>query len=111
MQYWALDWLPLSRRPPDPWRAFLPDSSNVCFTHADLHLQNIIISGEPGERQPSGIVDWGQAGWYPGWWEYCKALLLTGHHMWYREGWLGAVMRAYDQEYEDFGGYWDCKPP
>ena len=70
-----------------------------------------MVSGEPGSRQLSGIVDWGQAGWYPEYWEYCKVLLLTGHHPWYSDGWLLSVMRPYDEAYAGFVGYWGCKPP
>lgn len=44
----------------------------VVFTHDDLVPPNIILS--PGANPVvAAIIDWGQAGWYPAYWEYCKA--------------------------------------
>ncbi|RAL01363.1 aminoglycoside phosphotransferase family protein [Aspergillus ibericus CBS 121593] len=44
----------------------------VVFTHNDLLPPNIIIS--PGANpKVAAIIDWAQAGWYPAYWEYCKA--------------------------------------
>lgn len=57
---------------PDPYREMLPDDAQVVFTHADLHPSNIIVSPD----SPSTIValiDWEQSGWYPDYWEFCKA--------------------------------------
>ncbi|RHZ71791.1 hypothetical protein CDV55_105462 [Aspergillus turcosus] len=44
----------------------------IVFTHNDLLPSNIMIT--PG-RNPkvAAIIDWAQAGWYPAYWEYCKA--------------------------------------
>ncbi|KAH8649244.1 phosphotransferase enzyme family protein [Xylariales sp. PMI_506] len=42
------------------------------FTHDDLVACNIILSSEPNPHV-AAIIDWGQAGWYPAYWEYCKA--------------------------------------
>ncbi|KAH3913092.1 hypothetical protein HBI56_087890 [Parastagonospora nodorum] len=59
-------------QPPHPNRQFLPDEVPIVFTHADLHPSNIIIS--PGiHPQVISIIDWHQSGWYPAYWEYCKA--------------------------------------
>lgn len=44
----------------------------ICFTHNDLCPPNILISKGP-DPTVVGIIDWGQAGWYPSYWEYCKA--------------------------------------
>ncbi|KAJ5920361.1 hypothetical protein N7516_011219 [Penicillium verrucosum] len=44
----------------------------VVFTHDDLVPPNILLS--PGANPVvAAISDWGQAGWYPAYWEYCKA--------------------------------------
>ncbi|RDW93784.1 aminoglycoside phosphotransferase family protein [Aspergillus mulundensis] len=44
----------------------------VVFTHADLVPSNILLS--PGSSpRIAAILDWGQAGWYPAYWEFCKA--------------------------------------
>ncbi|KOS38247.1 hypothetical protein ACN38_g10946 [Penicillium nordicum] len=43
----------------------------VVFTHDDLVPPNILLS--PGANLVvAAIIDWGQAGWYPAYWEYCK---------------------------------------
>lgn len=43
------------------------------FTHSDLCPPNILLS--PGSNpQVTAIVDFGQSGWYPWYWEYCKAV-------------------------------------
>lgn len=48
------------------------DDVSVVFTHADLVLPNILVSSGPNPKI-AAIIDWGQAGWYPAYWEYCKA--------------------------------------
>lgn len=57
---------------PDPYREQVPDSATITFTHSDLHPSNIMVDPE----NPSAIVaviDWAQSGWYPDYWEFCKA--------------------------------------
>jgi hypothetical protein len=44
----------------------------VVFTHDDLVPPNIMLSSGPNPIV-AAIIDWGQAGWYPAYWEYCKA--------------------------------------
>jgi hypothetical protein len=44
--------------------------TEIRFTHGDLSPGNILIENE----HVSGIVDWEQAGWYPAYWEYVKAM-------------------------------------
>ncbi|OAL55171.1 kinase-like protein [Pyrenochaeta sp. DS3sAY3a] len=60
-------------RAPHPYRSNLPDDATIVFTHADLHPSNIILSAGPNPRVLA-IIDWHQSGWYPDYWEYCKAL-------------------------------------
>ena len=60
---------------PDPFRNSLPDTSPITFTHADLHPSNILVSTDG--RQIVAIIDWHQSGWYPGYWEYCKAVFTA----------------------------------
>lgn len=50
----------------------IDDEVPVVFTHDDLVPPNIILSPGPNPRV-AAIIDWGQAGWYPAYWEYCKA--------------------------------------
>lgn len=91
----------------DPYRELLCDTCNVYFTHGDLHRSNIIISGTPGAQRIVGIIDWGQAGWYPEYWEYCK-LLIPERWMeeWRSAGWVEKVMKPYPDEWEAISTYW-----
>lgn len=57
---------------PDPFRDSLPDNSPITFTHADLHPSNILVTSDAPYRVVA-IIDWHQSGWYPDYWEYCKA--------------------------------------
>lgn len=62
---------------PDPFWQFLPDDSRIVFTHADLHPSNIIMSADSSGRILA-VIDWHQSGWYPEYWEFCKALFTSG---------------------------------
>ncbi|CAG7938408.1 unnamed protein product [Penicillium nalgiovense] len=46
------------------------DVPNV-FTHNDLVPPNTPLSPGPNPKV-AAIIDFGQAGWYPAYWEYCK---------------------------------------
>jgi aminoglycoside phosphotransferase len=67
----------------------------ICFTHADLASRNIMI--ENGHI--SGIIDWGQAGWYPEYWEYVK-LMWGGKYDWQTKWplYFDHFMKRYDYE-------------
>ncbi|KAJ8502293.1 hypothetical protein ONZ51_g98 [Trametes cubensis] len=63
------------RFPDDPARR----EHKIMFTHADLNPRNILIDritdGDAGGGwRVTGIVDWENAGWYPEYWDYTKAL-------------------------------------
>jgi Phosphotransferase enzyme family len=59
-------------RTPHPYCSTFPDDARIVFTHADLHPSNIMISRD-AEPKIIAIIDWTQSGWYPDYWEYCKA--------------------------------------
>jgi thiamine kinase-like enzyme len=72
-----------NRHHPDPaafvdlMRGGLPDDAPITFTHGDLHPRNIIISSRTDDSKLPrilAIIDWYQSGWYPAYWEYCKAV-------------------------------------
>ncbi|KAK9854401.1 hypothetical protein MYU51_004419 [Penicillium brevicompactum] len=44
----------------------------VVFTHDDLVPPNIMLSSGPNPVV-AAVIDFGQSGWYPAYWEYCKA--------------------------------------
>ena len=102
----------MSDRPPDPYRLFLTDTSAIYFSHGDLHLSNIIVSGSPGCRSIAAILDWEQAGWYPEHWEYCKALIGTHYeHEWRSAGWSETFMKTDVYENTAVSEYWSWKQP
>lgn len=106
IQFWALAPMPVSQRPPDPSRALLSDSADTYFSHGDLHLDNIMVDGSPGSRYIISIVDRGQAGWYPAFWEYCKMHSGTADHEWCTQGWIRRVLSPYLSKSEAFENYW-----
>lgn len=55
-------------------RSLLLDDVSITFTHGDLHRSNIIVSPEgEGALRVLAIIDWHQSGWFPAYWESCKA--------------------------------------
>lgn len=56
---------------PDPYRSGMPDDAEVVFTHADIHPSNVMVSKD--SPKIVAIIDWWQSGWYPNYWEFCKA--------------------------------------
>jgi aminoglycoside phosphotransferase (APT) family kinase protein len=49
-----------------------PSEVPIVFTHGGFHPRNIIVSTGPHPRVVA-IIGWEQAGWYPAYWELCKA--------------------------------------
>ena len=56
----------------DPYRHMVPDDAAIVFTHADLHPTNIMVDAEDPSKIVA-VIDWGQSGWWPDYWEFCKA--------------------------------------
>lgn len=81
---------------PDPYRQLLPDDATVAFTHADLHPSNIMVSSDSPCRV-SALIDWAQSGWYPDYWEYCKA----GHTVDIRSEWATEYLSRFLEEPND----------
>ncbi|POR33125.1 Uncharacterized protein TPAR_06647 [Tolypocladium paradoxum] len=50
----------------------------IVFTHDDLLAPNILLTPGPNPKV-AAIIDWGQAGWYPAYWEYCKVRRVRMH--------------------------------
>lgn len=74
-----------------PWiamiRSGMRDDHRLVMTHGDLHPRNIMVEWEQGEEeganrnggerrkgQVTAVTDWEKSGWYPGYWEFVKAL-------------------------------------
>ncbi|KAK9604420.1 hypothetical protein V6Z93_002388 [Aspergillus fumigatus] len=77
----SLHQLRLGHKYDDPNRPLLPDSGEIKLTHGDLNRRNIIVASTSPIRVV--IVDWQQSGWYPDYWEYCKAVFTC----WYEDEW------------------------
>ncbi|KAK3350221.1 kinase-like domain-containing protein [Lasiosphaeria hispida] len=45
------------------------------FSHTDLHPTNVLICDDG----TVALIDWGRAGWYPSFWEYCCLMAPLGH--------------------------------
>ncbi|CBX93423.1 hypothetical protein IAQ61_009116 [Plenodomus lingam] len=86
---------------PHPYRSFLPDNVPIVFTHADLHPSNIILSSGPNP-QIIAIIDWHQSGWYPDYWEYCKARWTSRIGSEWESKYLPLVL-----DRREFYDYWD----
>ena len=83
-----------------PYRELLPDTGAIRFTHGDLTLGNIMVSGAPGSQKITSIIDWEQAGWYPEYWEYCKMLYAVHYeHEWRTAGWVDRAISSYEDEW------------
>ncbi|KAK4155844.1 hypothetical protein C8A00DRAFT_41578 [Chaetomidium leptoderma] len=72
-----------------PRQNIFPAYAPIVFTHGGLHPRNIIVSAGPRPRVVS-ILGWEQAGWYPAYWEMCKARWECS-----RRGDLGDWMNRY----------------
>lgn len=89
----------------DPWRSLLSDESPIVLTHGDLHQSNIIVSSSSPTRVLA-IIDWEQSGWYPDYWEYCKAN-YTVHEddEWCSGGWIDLILKPQTDAQEAFEFY------
>ena len=96
--------LPDSQKFQDPLRPLLPDDGPITFTHADLHRGNILIS-QHGPPQILAIVDWGQSGWYPNYWEYCKAAYTCMYSGQWRLQWIPMFLAPRLDEHDAFAEY------
>ena len=69
---------PVQRCPRPDWvakdRKQLPDTYEICFAHADLSWENILVDASTGKV--NAILDWEMAGFWPEWWEYRKGIIL-----------------------------------
>lgn len=96
----------------DPERQCLPDDSPIFFTHADLNPENIIVSSPgDGPTRVLAIIDWHQSGWYPAYWEYCKAFLQYPIYPYWKEC-LDTILAPHNRfiyewnHYARLAGYW-----
>ncbi|KKZ68403.1 hypothetical protein EMCG_00172 [[Emmonsia] crescens] len=105
---WLSTWLQLrvlgSIKYPDPYQEFLPDDGTIKFTHGDLHRENIMISSTSPPRVLA-VIDWTHAGWYPDYWEYCKAMYTSDYAGEWRNIWIPKFLDQYAAVDAVFGIY------
>lgn len=117
MQFVSGPWMALEERGPDPYRPMLPDTGPILLSHGDLNLCNVLVVRLPEGNQltVSGIVDWEQAGWYPGYWEYCKAMVVGPYGGgWTETRWVDIVFQPSERDVEAseaFEFYWAARCP
>lgn len=83
-------------------------SHQIYFTHADLNMNNILISA----GKLSGIVDFGCAGFYPEYWEYTKGVYVNFGP---DSAWLDILSQSFSESYlEELKAerkLWEVTPP
>lgn len=85
----------------DIWMDTMTDHE-IVLTHGDLDPRNILVQGS----KVVAILDWEYAGFYPEYWEYCKALC---HPEW--DGtWMSskAIDRILTPYYKELSVVWNC---
>jgi aminoglycoside phosphotransferase (APT) family kinase protein len=82
----------------------LPDDKPIKLTHGDLHRGNIIISTTSPPRVLA-VIDWAHAGWYPDYWEYCKACYTSWYGGKWRNQWIPKFLDVHEEEHEVFAEY------
>ena len=60
----------------NPFDAGFPNIGEITLTHGDIHPRNIIVS-RTSPPKVLALVDWEFVGWYPDYWEYCRARRIT----------------------------------
>ncbi|KAJ4509697.1 hypothetical protein HRR83_006987 [Exophiala dermatitidis] len=114
-----LEWLPQRYLTPEerfknPYLQLLPEDTTIKFTHADVHPSNIMVStaksgsgsdSSPGWASASdlpihvlALIDWGQSGWYPDYWEYFKMCYTVDWEGDWRVEWLPKMIEPMEDE-------------
>lgn len=82
----------------------MPDTGEIKLTHGDLYRGNIIISSTKPPRVLA-VVDWAHCGWYPDYWEYCKAAYTASYGEEWLSTWVPKVLEPLIEVDETFGNY------
>lgn len=77
------------------YRRQLPDDSAIVFAHADVSWENILVDSASG--RVTGILGWENAGFWPEWWEYRKAVYGARSKPWWMEI-VKNIMQEYPRE-------------
>lgn len=74
---------------------------NPVFTHADLHPSNILLCDD----NTVVVIDWGWAGWYPSYVEYCNVIM----HMSFETDWVLWISRFLNEYVAELGWMYQLK--
>ncbi|KAH7019915.1 kinase-like domain-containing protein [Ilyonectria destructans] len=78
----------------DVWTNVLK-GHEIVLTHNDLDPRNILVQGS----KVVAILDWELSGYYPEYWEYCKAVGASGwEDAWSRSRAVDRILKPYHQE-------------
>lgn len=102
----SLPWLPftLPENFKDHWREYLPDDGSIKLTHGDLNRSNIIVSPTTPPRVLA-IIDWAHCGWFPDYWEYCKAAHSCSYEGEWLNEWIPTFLTPWVEVYRIFNEY------
>ena len=78
----------------------------ICFTHSDLHLSNLLIR----EGRLSGIVDWENSGFKPEYWDYTRAVWGYQSNKRLAQEFCLAFDKSYEEELKAERELWRLKP-
>ncbi|XXH00871.1 hypothetical protein Hte_007222 [Hypoxylon texense] len=87
----------------DPWILNLCEmfrttmkGHKIVMTHNDYYPRNILVRGS----EVVAVLDWERSGFYPEYWEYCRALWRPDwDSSWMKEGFVDKVLEPYHKEY------------
>ena len=78
----------------------------ICFTHSDLHLSNLLVQG----GRLSGIVDWENSGFKPEYWDYTRAVWAYMSDRRIAHEFSYAFDKNYEEELDAERELWRLKP-
>lgn len=83
------------------WSNIMKDHEFV-LTHNDLDPRNILVQGS----KVVAILDWEFAGYYPEYWEYCKAVSCPDwEHPWSESRVVDQIMKPY---FKEISAFWNA---
>ncbi|PGH10529.1 hypothetical protein AJ79_05457 [Helicocarpus griseus UAMH5409] len=80
---------------------------DICFTHSDLHLSNLLLQG----GRLSGIIDWEHAGFKPEFWEYTRLVWSYRNDKRHAKDFELAFDKCYTEELEAERTLWKPRIP
>ncbi|OAR00252.1 hypothetical protein LLEC1_03469 [Akanthomyces lecanii] len=84
----------------DVWREIMK-GHDIVLTHNDFDPRNILVQG----AKVVAILDWEFSGYYPEYWEYCKAVSCPNwEHPWSRSRAIDLIIKPY---YKEISVFWN----